>query len=92
VAIARALANDPQLILADEPTGNLDSKSGLEIMALLERLNREGKTILMVSHSRELAEHAARIIHLFDGRILRDEVVTPRRSAEVELARAALSG
>ena len=91
VAIARALANDPQLILADEPTGNLDSKSGLEIMALLERLNREGKTILMVSHSRELAEHAERIIHLFDGQILRDEVVTPRRSAEVALASAAPS-
>ena len=85
VAIARSLANDPQLLLADEPTGNLDSRSGLEIMALLERLNREGKTIIMVTHSRELAEHADRIVHLLDGVVLRDEVVTERRSATAQL-------
>jgi putative ABC transport system ATP-binding protein len=85
VAIARSLANDPEIILADEPTGNLDSRSGLEIMALLERLNREGKTILMVTHSRELAEHAERIIHLLDGQILQNEVVTARRSATAAL-------
>ncbi|MBI1846552.1 MAG: ABC transporter ATP-binding protein [Candidatus Rokubacteria bacterium] len=81
VAIARALANDPQILLADEPTGNLDSRSGLEITALLERLNREGKTIIMVTHNRELAEHAERIFHLLDGVLIRDEVVVARRSA-----------
>ena len=86
VAIARALANDPELILADEPTGNLDSRSGLEIMALLERLNQEGKTILMVTHSRELAEHAERIIHLLDGEIIQNEEVKERRSATAALA------
>jgi putative ABC transport system ATP-binding protein len=86
VAIARSLANDPEIILADEPTGNLDSRSGLEIMALLERLNREGKTILMVTHSRELAEHAERIIHLLDGKVLQNEEVKERRSATAALA------
>ena len=86
VAIARSLANDPQIILADEPTGNLDSRSGLEIMALLERLNGEGKTIIMVTHSRELAEHAERIVHLLDGVMIRDEVVAKRRSATAHLS------
>jgi len=85
VAIARALANDPQLLLADEPTGNLDSRSGLEIMALLERLHQEGKTIIMVTHSRDLAEHAERIVHLLDGLLTRDEVVAERRSATARL-------
>ena len=88
VAIARALANDPQIILADEPTGNLDSRSGLEITALLERLNREGKTIILVTHSRELAEHAERIFHLLDGVVIRDEVVSERRSATMQLSEA----
>ena len=86
VAIARALANDPQILLADEPTGNLDSRSGLEIMALLERLNGEGKTIIMVTHSRDLAEHAERIVHLLDGVMIRDEVVRERRSVAAQLA------
>ena len=85
VAIARALANDPEILLADEPTGNLDSRSGLEITALLERLNREGKTIVLVTHSRELAEHAERVVHLLDGVVIRDEVVVERRSATAQL-------
>jgi len=68
IALARALANDPPIILADEPTGNLDSKSGEEIMGLLSRLWKKGHTIIMVTHDDRLASHSQRIIHLFDGR------------------------
>ncbi len=68
IALARALANDPPIILADEPTGNLDSKSGVEIMALLSRLWKKGRTIIMVTHDERLSSHSQRIIHLFDGR------------------------
>ena len=68
IALARALANDPPIILADEPTGNLDSKSGIEIMELLSRLWKKGRTIIMVTHDDRLAIHSQRIIHLFDGR------------------------
>jgi len=68
IALARALANDPAVILADEPTGNLDSKSGEEIMELLGRLWKKGRTIVMVTHDERLASHSQRIIHLFDGR------------------------
>ena len=70
VAIARALLNTPALILADEPTGNLDSRNGKEVMTLLKELNREGTTIVMVTHSRHDADYADRIIHLFDGQIV----------------------
>lgn len=68
IALARALANDPSIILADEPTGNLDSKSGEDIIELLSRLWKKGRTIVMVTHDDRLASHSQRIIHLFDGR------------------------
>ncbi len=70
VAIARALVTKPKLILADEPTGNLDSKNGKEVMELLAELNREGTTIIMVTHSERDAAYASRIVHLFDGSIV----------------------
>jgi len=71
VAIARALANNPEVILADEPTGNLDSKTGTEIMEMLLNLNKQGKTIIMVTHDNELTKKARKIVRLRDGRIER---------------------
>ena len=76
VAIARALVNSPSILLADEPTGNLDSRTGEEIMALFARLHQGKNTVILVTHEREIAEHADRIIHLRDGKIERDEVVS----------------
>jgi putative ABC transport system ATP-binding protein len=73
VAIARALVNNPSIILADEPTGNLDSQTGEEIMALFDRLHAEGNTIILVTHERDIAAYAHRIISIRDGRIARDE-------------------
>lgn len=70
MAIARAVVGHPKLILADEPTGNLDSKNGLEVMQLLSKLNAEGTTIVMVTHSRHDATYANRVVNLFDGQIV----------------------
>ena len=73
VAIARALVNHPRIILADEPTGNLDSKTGEEIMSLFDELNREGITIMLVTHEEDIAQHAKRQVRYFDGRIVSDQ-------------------
>ena len=82
VAIARALINSPALILADEPTGNLDSHSGLEIMAILQNLHAQGRTIVMITHDARNAEFAGRIIHLQDGKIEEDNHhLAPAREA-----------
>jgi putative ABC transport system ATP-binding protein len=73
VAIARALSNDPLIILADEPTGNLDSSSGADILAILDRLHNEGKTLIVVTHDEHIATRAERVVRLFDGRIDKEE-------------------
>jgi len=77
VAIARALVNEPSILLADEPTGNLDSATGNEIMNLFEELHTQGQTIVLVTHEHDIAEHAHRQIHLLDGKIARDERTKP---------------
>jgi len=84
VAIARALATEPDILLADEPTGNLDSRTGQEILALFDALHDEGRTILMVTHEKEVADHTERIIHIRDGVVESSEAVTSRRRPGVD--------
>jgi putative ABC transport system ATP-binding protein len=86
VAVARALVTKPSIILADEPTGNLDSKTGEEIMALLTEIHDKGNTIILVTHEEYIAEHAARIIRLRDGLIETDEKVLNRKFPKVKVA------
>ena len=82
VAVARALVNKPSILLADEPTGNLDSKTGAEIMALFEELSRKGNTIIVVTHEEDVARHARRIVRIRDGLIAADELVERRSAVE----------
>ena len=81
MAIARALVNNPSVIFADEPTGNLDSKSGIQVMEILQRLNQAGNTVILVTHETFTAEHAKRIIYIRDGLIESDNPVKNQRVA-----------
>jgi putative ABC transport system ATP-binding protein len=81
VAIARALVNDPSIVLADEPTGNLDSKTGEEIMGLFANLHRQGNTIILVTHEMDIAQHAHRVIYIRDGKIASDEKIVKKQTA-----------
>jgi len=85
VAIARALVTSPAMILADEPTGNLDTRTSLEVMALFQELNDQGATILLVTHEHDIAEYARRVIELRDGLVVRDVPVQERRRAAADL-------
>ena len=87
VAIARALANQPALLLADEPTGNLDSRTSIEIMGVFQKLNDQGITIVMVTHELDVAQYTKRMIVMRDGKVVGDSSVTNRSNAEKELSR-----
>ena len=81
MAIARALVTEPTLLLADEPTGNLDSRTSIEVMALFQALNEQGITVIIVTHEPDIAQYAHRVIDVRDGRIMKDHVVPAPRSA-----------
>jgi putative ABC transport system ATP-binding protein len=87
IAIARALVNQPKLLLADEPTGNLDTHTSVEIMGIFQRLNREGMTIVMVTHELDIARYCLRQVIMRDGRIISDQPIKDRLEAAVELVR-----
>jgi putative ABC transport system ATP-binding protein len=87
VAIARSLINQPSIILADEPTGNLDTRTSIEVMGIFQRLNKErGITVLLITHEMDIAEYGTRLIRFRDGRVVADSAVPHRRNAEEELA------
>ena len=91
VAIARALVNDPEVLLADEPTGNLDSRTSVEILAIFQQLNERAITIVMVTHEQDIAAYARRNVVMRDGILLSDKVITQRALAEAELAKPGTS-
>ena len=84
VALARALVNNPKIILADEPTGALDSRSGIQVMNLFQQLNEEGVTIIMITHDANIANHAKKVLHIFDGEIVEDKERKEKQQAEVQ--------
>ena len=86
VAIARAIVTQPSLLLADEPTGNLDTRTSIEVMALFQELNQEGVTIVIVTHEHDIAEYTKRVVEMRDGVVIRDEPIRNRRSAAAEAA------
>jgi len=87
VAIARALVNEPAIILADEPTGNLDSRTSIDVVSVFQELNDQGITIILVTHERDIAQYARRIVEIRDGHILKDFSVEKRRNAREDLAK-----
>lgn len=89
VAIARALAPEPSILLADEPTGALDSRTGQEVLALFQDLNARGRTVVIVTHDERVAAHCKRVVRLRDGRIIRDDLLADRIDARAELAKMA---
>ena len=87
MAIARALVNDPEILLADEPTGNLDTRTSIEVMDIFQRLNRErGITVVLITHEHDIAEYGTRIVSFRDGLVVADKAVARRRLAQEELA------